>query len=203
MCRRRLKEEDCNCTLQDWFPQSSSVCTYYNRSALSLYCCMYEENCCFRCSEIPFLCEDFTLNSKLWKWKASDTRLLMCVSQSGCGCYLGLSPGNNKRNTVLLRLAPQTYLDGEGDAAGWGSVEKNSCHGGVKERNRSSTSSVLLAKVKPRGKVQEGELAWYQVSTCWEIADGLAVRNHCQVKNGYKNEKNRSRAAHGLTAGFT
>ena len=60
-------------------------------------------------------------------------------------------------------------------------------HGKAKRREKERKEiSSYLAKTAVERKSERGKLGSYRVSTCWEIADSLAVRDYCHIKKTIK-----------------
>lgn len=115
----------------------------------------------------------------------------MVVSLSGCGCYLDLSPGNNKGTlcSSVWHHRPTWMGKDRGGKEGWESVKKAMTSRRGKEKKgekRKKESSSFLAKTAVEKKSERGELGSHRVNTCWEIADSLAVRDYCHIKNTVK-----------------
>lgn len=107
----------------------------------------------------------------------------MLVSLSGCGCYLDLSPGNNK-GTLCSSVWHQrpTWTENEGGREGAYSegggvgVSKTVTVRNKEEKKKEGRVLPIWHKEKPGSN---------RVSTCWEI-DSLAVRDYCHVKRTVK-----------------
>lgn len=108
----------------------------------------------------------------------------MLLSLSGCGCYLDLSPGNNK-GTLCSSVWHQrpTWMGTEGGEKelvrrkeGWERVKKDTLRNNEEKRREKR---ILPIWHKKNGEKKQGSS---RVSTCWETADSLAVRDYCHVK---------------------
>ncbi len=126
----------------------------------------------------------------------------MLVSLSGCGCYLDLSPGNNKGtlcSSVWHQRPTWTGKEGGGKELapkkeGWEREKKKRQRqsGMVKNKEEKKKEGRVLrisGKRRIERKSERGVLGSNRVSTCWEIADSLAVRDYCHVKRTVKKKE--------------